>query len=93
MATDEPVQDDLTPEQIRGMSDDVRRVLQRIRAGWLPHKVGTWWWGRPIEQTPSGFTLWSQGLVPSMSVIEPMDDDEIEVWTAYLHPMAEEAMR
>lgn len=74
----------------------VRRVLQRIRAGWLPHYVGppqrgSWWWGRPSQS--DGFALWASGLVPSMAVVETMAEDEIELWTRSLHPLAPEVGR
>lgn len=67
-------------------------VCQRLRAGWLPHRlaVGSWWWGRP--RSGDGFYLWSEGVVPSMSVVEPMTDAEVAAWTATLHPLAPERL-
>lgn len=70
------------------------QVLQRIRAGWLPHTVGppengSWWWGRPTDA--DGFRLWSQGMTPSMEVVERMTLAEARVWIDSLHPLAPEA--
>lgn len=72
--------------------DVLREVCQRIRAGWLPHRLspGSWWWGRPAAD--DGFRLWSEGLVPSMIVVEPMEAEEVEAWTATLHWAAPEAV-
>lgn len=65
------------------------RVVQRIRAGWLPHVVGSsWWYGRPAAD--EGFRLWSVGHVPSMIVVDRMDADEAQAWQASLHPWAPE---
>lgn len=68
------------------------QLVQRIRAGWLPHRVGgqdgRWWWGRP--RYDDGFRLWSEGHVPSMAAVEPMTDEEIRVWAQALHPLAPE---
>jgi hypothetical protein len=70
---------------------DAYAVLRRIRAGWLPHRLssGGWWWGRPVRD--EGYRLWSEGTVPSMSVVEPMAPTEVAAWQASLHPKAPEA--
>jgi hypothetical protein len=71
-----------------GQVTTLRDVCQRIRAGWLPHRVGDrWWYGRPSAY--DGFSLWSEGKVPTMLVVEPMPDTERDAWMATLHPMAE----
>lgn len=63
---------------------------QRIRAGWLPHRLaaGTWWWGRPAAD--DGYRLWSEGFVPSMSVVEPMSSAEVDAWGSALSLFAPE---
>lgn len=65
-------------------------ICQRMRAGWLPHRLseGSWWWGRPSGG--DGFHLWSTGAVPTMSIVERMTDGEVQVWVATLHPAAPE---
>lgn len=82
------------PSQALGCSDlDVFvDICQRIRAGWLPHRLsaGSWWWGRPSGE--HGFRLWSQGSVPTMSIVDPMTVNEVRVWRASLHPMAAEVI-
>lgn len=79
-------------EQLEASERRLRDICQRIRAGWLPHRLepdGTWWWGRPSSD--DGWRLWTDGLVPTMAVVEHMTDEEVEAWTATLHPFAPEA--
>lgn len=67
-------------------------VCQRIRAGWLPHRLsaGGWWWGRPDHE--DGFHLWSEGYVPCMRVVEPMSTAEVDAWVSTLHEHAPELL-
>lgn len=79
-------------EELEASETRLREVCQRIRAGWLPHRLstdGSWWWGTPSPA--GGFGLWSTGQVPSMNLVERMADDEVAAWIATLHPMAPEA--
>lgn len=71
-----------------GQRAPIVMVCQRIRAGWLPHKMGHgWWYGRPRA---GGFDYWRMGVTPSMSVVEQMPDDERDAWIGTLHEHAPE---
>lgn len=79
VAERETIREDVEP-------DDLTLVVRRFAAGWLPHTVGpdrtSWWWGRPRDSL--GYTLWTEGLTPSMVLVERMTDSERDAYLAAL---------